>query len=93
MSLNPSGWFDTGLRPPGWFDKYADIRGWFDVYLITSQDSALGGWDTSQGVAGQANRRLYNQLRRDDELVTDLLVTLVTQGFFDGHAQGLFGSR
>lgn len=50
-------------------------------------------WDTSQGIAGTFNRAQYNRLQRDDELVTDLIVTLVTQGFFDGHAQGMFGGR
>lgn len=50
-------------------------------------------WDTTQGMAGAANRAQYNRLLRDDELVTDLIVTLVTQGFFDGHSQNLFGGR
>lgn len=50
-------------------------------------------WDTSQGVAGQFKRREYNRLLRDDELVTDLIVSLVTQGFFNGHAQSMFGGR
>lgn len=50
-------------------------------------------WDTSQGKAGQFNPAQYNRLLRDDSLVADLIVTLVTQGFFNGHAQGMFGSR
>lgn len=48
-------------------------------------------WDTTQGKAGAFNRTAYNRLLRDDELVTDLIVTLVTQGFFDGHPQTMFG--
>lgn len=47
-------------------------------------------WDTTQGKAGAFNRSAYNLLLRDDELVTDLIVTLVTQGFFDGHPQTMF---
>jgi hypothetical protein len=50
-------------------------------------------WDTTQGKAGAFNRTAYNRLLRDDELVTDLIVTLVTQGFFDGNAQNLFGGH
>jgi hypothetical protein len=50
-------------------------------------------WDTSQGNAGKFNQQHYNLLVRDDALVADLIVTLVTQGFFDGHAQSMFGSR
>ncbi len=46
-------------------------------------------WDTAQGIAGQFNQRRYNQLLRDDELCTELIVALVTQGFFNGYAQRL----
>lgn len=34
-----------------------------------------------------------DQLERDDKTVTELIVALVTQGFFDGHTQSMFGCR
>lgn len=61
--------------------------------LMWPKAEGLPEWDTSQGMAGTFNRTAYNRLLRDDELVTDLLVTLVTQGFFNGNAQSLFGGH
>lgn len=66
----------------------------FSTLLVAKQgfgeiETPVNLWDTSQGMAGKRNTGYYNRLHRDDELVTDLIVALVTQGFFDGHAQGL----
>ena len=53
-------------------------------------------WDTSQGKAPsnipdhkayvERLNREYNRLLKDDETAVDLIVALVTQGFFDGYA-------
>ena len=61
--------------------------------LMWPKDEGLPAWDTSQGMAGKFKRAQYNRILRDDELVTDLIVSLVTQGFFDGHTQNMFGGR
>lgn len=82
MTLNPRA---IALQGIGFAAALAAVQGFAPV-----QDYV---WDTTQGMAGAFNRAQYNRLQRDDELVTDLIVTLVTQGFFDGHAQSMFGGR
>jgi hypothetical protein len=61
--------------------------------LMWPKAEGLPEWDTTQGVAGKFKTAQYNRLIRDDELVADLIVTLVTQGFFNGNTQSLFCSR
>lgn len=53
--------------------------------LMWPKAEGLPEWDTSQGMAGQRKIREIRRLREEDELVTDLIVSLVTQGFFDGY--------
>ncbi len=82
MNLNPRA---VALQGIGFAAVVVAVQGFSPI-----QDYV---WDTTQGVAGKFNQQHYNLLVRDDALVADLIVTLVTQGFFDGHAQSMFGSR
>lgn len=42
-------------------------------------------WDTSQGMAPAHSRRAHQQLMRDDEQAVDMILALLTSGFFHGN--------
>lgn len=60
--------------------------------LMWPKAEGLPEWDTSQGMAAERKWREIRRLQQEDSLVVDLIIALVTKGFFNGYDQDLRGA-